>query len=87
MGGQEKPIVDVQPLCIGFAFGPWLDVTGTQKAWLGETGNGAAAAPVDHQSIAKHILPNPLDNQSLGLGRARQVAGFSFKDSQRLDRQ
>jgi len=32
MGGEQETVVDVETFGVGFAFGPWLDVTGTQSA-------------------------------------------------------
>ena len=79
MGGEQKTVVDVKPLGVGFTFGPWLDMTGAQEAWLGNTGHGASSFPIGQQSFSKHILPDTLDDQSFSFGRAWQGARLRFE--------
>ena len=39
------------------------------------SGQGAAALPVGQQTVAKDVLANALNDEALGLGGLRQVAG------------
>jgi len=64
--------VNVEAL-LAVAFRPWHDVGGAQECRVSDTGDWAPAAPVIHQGVAKYILADALDDQTLGLGRSGQV--------------
>jgi hypothetical protein len=74
--------VDVEPLRV-VAVGPGYDVRGAEQRWLTDPGQGTAAAPIVHQGVAKHILADALDDQTLGLGGARQAGGLGMKARER----
>ena len=85
MSGQKQSVVDIKPLGVGIAFRPGLDVAGSQKAGLSDASHCTTTTPIGKQSLAKHVLPDALNDQSLGFGRARQVACLSLEDAERLN--
>ena len=79
MGGEQEAVIDVKPLGVGFAFGPRLDMTGAQEAWLSNSGHGTPPAPIGQQGVSKHVLPDTLNDQSFSFGRAWQGARLRFE--------
>ena len=75
---EQQPVVDVEPLLV-VAVGPGHDVRGAQQRGFGDAGERAAAAPIIHQGIPEHVLPNALDHQALGLGGAREARGLGVE--------
>ncbi len=85
MSRQKQSVVDIKPLGVGIAFCPRLDVAGAQEARISDASHCTTTTPIGKQSLAKNVLPDALNDQSLGFGRARQIAGLSLEDAERLN--
>src|SRR4051794_37427366 len=81
-GGEQKAIVDVEALHV-VAFRPGHNVRSAEQPGLGDAGERAAPAPVVHQRVAKHILADALDDETLCLGGSRQHGGLGMKARER----
>src|SRR5437762_14249317 len=60
-GGEQKAVVDVEPLRV-VAFRPGHNVRSAEQPGLGDAGERAAPAPIIHQSVAKHVLADALND-------------------------
>lgn len=63
----------IEALTIVFTVTPRLDVRGTEKRVVGNTGQRAMPPPVFHQALAKDVLADPLNHKAFSLCRLRQV--------------
>ena len=79
MRREQQAVEDVEALGVGVAVGPGLDVARAQELRHPEAGDRATAVPVLEQATAKDFLADPLDLQTLGFRRPRQVRGRVFE--------
>ena len=68
--------MNVEPLGVVGAVLPRDDVRGAQQVWVRDSGQRATALPVGQQPISKDVLADALDDETLGFGGVRQVAGL-----------
>lgn len=72
MGGEQEPIVHVEPLGVAVAVRPWLRMARPQQLGNGETSDGASTLPEIDEAGAEDVLSDALDHNPLGLGGGRK---------------